>query len=179
MLAQRARETLTPDRGDRRNPTRGLPSTAAIAGHPIHPMLIPFPIAFLTGAVATDLVARATRDPFWARSSKVLLGAGIASGLLAGAVGAIDYFTIRRAREKPVGKIHAYGNPLALALAAANLATRKDNRAPDDTGVALSLATAAVLGVTGWAGGELSYTHMVGVAGHNDQHTEEEKRYVP
>jgi uncharacterized membrane protein len=45
--------------------------------------------------------------------------------------------------------------------------------------IGLSTATVAVLGVTGWAGAELSYRHMVGVAGHGDQHTDEEKRYVP
>jgi len=172
---------LGPEKGDRAHPIRGLPSTAAIMGHPIHPMLIPFPITFLTAAVATDVAARTTDDPFWARTSQWMLGAGIVTGLLAGAVGAIDYYTIRRAREKSVGKLHAYGNPLAIALAAANLAMRRNRREGDLPGsgeIALSLATAAVLGVTGWAGAELSYRHMVGVAGHGDQHTEEEKRYV-
>jgi uncharacterized membrane protein len=111
-----------------------------------------------------------------------MLGAGIVTGLVAGAVGAIDYFTIRHAREKSVGKLHAYGNPLALGLAAANLAMRQKRRAgamPGAAEIGLSTATAAVLGVTGWAGAELSYRHMVGVSGHGDQHTEEEKHYVP
>jgi len=173
---------LGPEQGSRSRPIRGLPSTAAIAGHPIHPMLIPFPIAFLTAAAATDVAAGATGDPFWNRSSRWLIGAGIATGLVAGAVGAIDYLTIRRAREKSVGKLHAYGNPLALGLAALNLALRSKRRAGEPPGageIALSLATAATLGVTGWAGAELSYRHMVGVAGHGDQHTEAEKRYVP
>ncbi len=172
---------LGPEQGDRAHPIRGLPSTAAIVGHPIHPMLIPFPITFLTAAVATDVAARATRDPFWDRTSRWMLGAGIGTGLVAGAVGAIDYYTIRRAREKSVGKVHAYGNPIALALAALNLALRRNRpmgAPPSGTEIALSLATAAMLGVTGWAGAELSYRHMVGVAGHGDQHTEEEKRYV-
>ena len=165
----------------RTRPVRGLPSTAAVMGHPIHPMLIPFPITFLTAALATDIAARATEDPFWSRTSRWMLGAGLVTGLVAGAVGAIDYFTIRRAREKSVGKLHAYGNPLALGLAAANLALRQKRQAgamPGAAEVGLSAATAAVLGVTGWAGAELSYRHMVGVAGYGDQHTEEEKRYV-
>ncbi len=173
---------LGPEQGDRAHPIRGLPSTAAIVGHPIHPMLIPFPITFLTAAVATDLAARSTGDPFWSRTSRWMLGAGIVTGIVAGAVGAIDYYTIRRAREKSVGKLHAYGNPTALLLAAANLALRRSrsDRDPPGSGeLALSLATAAVLGITGWAGAELSYRHMVGVAGHGDQHTEEEKRVVP
>jgi hypothetical protein len=40
------------------------PSTAAVSGHPIHPMLIPFPIAFLIGALATDLAFVGTGDGF-------------------------------------------------------------------------------------------------------------------
>jgi uncharacterized membrane protein len=51
---------------------------------------------------------------------------------------------------------------------------------PGAAEIGLPTATAAVLGVTGWAGEELSYRHMVGVSGHGDQHTEEEeKHYVP
>ncbi len=176
------RKMMRPEQGSRARPVRGLPSTAAVVGHPIHPMLIPYPITFLTAALATDVAARATGDPFWSRTSRWMLGAGIVTGLVAGAVGAIDYFTIRRAREKSVGKLHAYGNPLALGLAATNLALRQKRQAgamPSAAEIGLSTATAAVLGVTGWAGAELSYRHMVGVAGHGDQHTEVEKRYVP
>src|SRR4051812_45777060 len=78
---EQAESCLTPERdGNRAAPVWGLPSTAAIVGHPIHPMMIPYPIAFLTAVVATDLAARATRDPFWSRASRLLLGAGIASG---------------------------------------------------------------------------------------------------
>lgn len=171
---------LNPVDGDRERPTRGLPSTAAVGGHPLHPMMIPYPVAFLTGAFATDLAARSTKDPFWGRASKWLLGAGIISGVAAGAVGAIDYFTIRRAREKTTGKIHAYGNSAALGLAAASLLARRgtDEEVPSGTAVALTAATAGLVAVTGWAGAELSYRHMVGVIGENDQHDHEEKQLV-
>lgn len=173
-------ETLSPTTGDHERPLRGVPSTAAIAGHPIHPMLVPYPVAFLTGAIGSDLMARNTQDPFWSRASRWLLGAGIVSGLAAGAVGAIDYFTIRRAREKTVGKLHAYGNPLALGLAAASLSLRRndDGGPPSDTATALSAATFALVGLTAWAGAELSYRHMVGVAGNDDQHDHAEKQVV-
>lgn len=177
----RVKSFVTPERnGDPEHPTRGLPSTAAIAGHPLHPMMVPFPIAFLTAALATDVAAMSTRDPFWSRASRLLLGAGIASGLAAGALGAIDYYTIRRAREKPAGRLHAHGNIAALALAGLNLAarTRRAHREPHGMDLALSATTAAVLGVTGWAGGELSYRHMVGVDGHGDQHSDDEKRWI-
>ena len=161
-------------------PTRGMPSTAAIFGHPIHPMLIPYPVAFLTAALGTDLAARVTQDPFWGRASEWLLGAGIVSGAAAGAVGAIDYYTIRRAREAKVGRLHAMGNPIALGLAAASLALRRGRRdgIPGSGTVAVTAGMTALLGLTAWAGAELSYRHMVGVAGYGDQHTHEEKRYA-
>lgn len=173
-------QTLNPVTDDRAHPIRGLPSTAAIGGHPLHPLLITYPIAFLTGVVATDIAARRTADPFWSRASRWLLGAGIVSGVVAGAVGAIDYYTIRRAREKTVGKIHSIGNPLALTLAGANLMMRraKDDESPGDLALGLSVGTFALLGLTGWAGGELSYRHMVGVIGHGDQHDHVEKQIV-
>lgn len=175
---ERAAADLAHDPQDE-TPLRGLPSTAAVAGHPIHPMMIPYPIAFLTSALVIDVAARRTGDPFWSRTSGWLLGAGIATGLAAGAVGAIDYFTIRRAREKTVGRVHAWGNPLAIGLAAANLAARSRRRqgAPvSGADVTLSALTAALVGITGWAGAELSYRHMVGVAGHGDQHSHDEAR---
>lgn len=160
-------------------PLRGVPSTAAVAGHPIHPMLIPYPVAFLTTALVTDIAARRTGDSFWSRATTTLLGAGIVSGLAAGIFGAIDYFTIRRAQDRPVGKLHAYGNPVALGLAAANLAMRRNqDDSPTATDLALTAATAALVGVTGWAGAELSYRHMVGVSGHGDQHSHDAVRVV-
>lgn len=174
---RRTQPTLVSDRTGT-EPLRGVPSTAAILGHPIHPMIVPYPVAFLTVALLTDFAARATRDAFWACGSRLMLGAGIVTGLAAGAVGAIDYFTIRRAREQPVGRLHAYGNPVAMALAAASLALRQGNTPPGNAAVALTAAMTGLLGLTAWAGAELSYRHMVGVAGHGDQHTHREKRYV-
>jgi uncharacterized membrane protein len=169
-------ETLSPVDPDVTEPLRGVPSTAAIAGHPIHPMIIPYPVAFLTTAVVTDVVARSGGDPFWGRASTTLLGAGIVAGLAAGLVGAIDYFTIKRARTEPVGPLHAYGNVAALALAGVSLSLRRDGERPSDAATATALATAALVGLTGWAGAELSYRHMVGVYGHGDQTDHAEKQ---
>lgn len=171
--------TLSPVNGDRQSPVRGLPSTAAIAGHPIHPMVIPYPVAFLTSAVASDIAARRTGDPFWTRASKLLLGAGIVGGVGAAVSGITDYLTIKRAREKATGKLHAYGNPVALALAGASLAMRRGKDAkPGTVATVLAGLTAGLVFVTGWAGAELSYRHMVGVVGHDDQHDHAEKQTV-
>ena len=143
----------------------GVPSTAAVAGHPIHPMLIPLPIAFLSGALATDLAYARTRDRFWARASHALTGAGIASGLLAAPFGFIDFAARREVREHPEAWIHGLGNAAALGLAAISFRLRSED--PEGSvvpaGLALSAGVAALLTVTGWLGGELSYRHGIGM----------------
>lgn len=153
---------------DARRDNAPAPSHAAIFGHPVHPMLVPFPIAFLTGALLTDLAFWATADPFWARASVWLLGVGVLTGLAAGAVGAIDYLGVPRANALRIGQIHAYGNAAALAVALVNWVWRLNGPADAvlPTGLVLSLLVAVVLGVTAWAGGELSYRHRIGVTEH-------------
>lgn len=148
----------------------GVTSRAAIGGHPLHPMLIPFPVALLPAALVTDIVFRATGDPFWARASFWLIAGGIATGLLAAVFGLIDFASIRRARAHASGWLHAGGNVLAVALSALSLLLRWDDPAEAvwPTGLALSAVVSLILVVTGWLGGELSYRYKVGVVGSGD-----------
>src|SRR5665811_2176974 len=62
-------------------------STAQIAGHPIHPMLIPFPIAFFVGTFVCDLVYWQMSNPAWAAATLWLLGAGLVMATLAAVMG--------------------------------------------------------------------------------------------
>src|SRR5688572_735477 len=66
-------------------------STAQIGGHPIHPMLIPFPITCLVGAFVTDLLFLNSGDHGFAVASTWLIGFGIGTALLAAVFGLIDY----------------------------------------------------------------------------------------
>ncbi len=161
--------------GEHREHTQGVPSTAAIAGHPIHPMLVALPITTLVGALVTDLAYWGTADPFWARASLWLVGTGLATGALAAAVGLVDFWTIERARVHVDGWIHFVGNAVVLLVALGNLALRLPSPAAAilPWGLILSALTAGLLGVTGWYGGELAYRHMIGVTGHGvGQHRE-------
>lgn len=159
---------MLPDQAGRTRRVEGVHSTAAVGGHPIHPMIIPFPVTFLTATLATDVAYVRTRDPFWARASEWMLRAGLASGVAAAVFGAADWTTIRQARSNATGIFHAAGNAAALALAYGNLRRRRGNRerAIEDGGLVLSASLAALLGATALAGGELIYKHGVGVAGH-------------
>lgn len=144
---------------------RGVESTAAIFHHPLHPMAIAFPVAALMSAPLADLAARATDDPFWRKAGRRLLLGGLVSGCAASAVGLVDYLAIKEVRRLPSAHVHAGGNVLAMALTAFNLARRDDTdrEGPDAADLALSLGVVALLGVTAWLGGELSYRHGIGV----------------
>jgi uncharacterized membrane protein len=143
---------------------KGVRSTAAINGHPLHPMVVPFPIAALVGVLISDIVYAATADPFWATASFWLLGFGIVMGLLAGLLGFIDFSTLPPARSR-TGWMHMIGNLLAVVISAANLWLRMADAAAAivPTGLILSIVVGGILVITGWLGGELSYRHKIGV----------------
>lgn len=151
--------------------SRGVRSTASIGGHPIHPMLIPFPIAFLVGTLATDLVFWGSRAPFWASASMWLVGAGLVMGALAAVFGLIDFLTIERARSGSTGWIHFLGNLTAVVLALVSLLLRIGNPAGAvlPGGLVLSFIIVAILLVTGWMGGELAYRYKIGVIEDTDE----------
>ena len=144
---------------------RGVQSTAALAKHPIHPMLVPLPIGLLTAAAASDIGFWLTGDRFWARASRWLIGGGLATGGSAALFGLTDFVTLSRPRERPEGWLHAIGNVVVLALSAVSLRLRltDEQRAIVPWGLALSALSATILAVTGWLGGELSYRYKVGV----------------
>jgi uncharacterized membrane protein len=142
-----------------------VPSTAAVAGHPIHPTLVPLPIGALACALASDVAFARTGDATWAKSSRFLLGAGLGTGALAAPFGLVDLVTIAKARRNPGAWIHGLGNVAAMALTAANLAMRgRDAEKGARSGLPLSAITMVMLLVTGWLGGELSYRDHIGMA---------------
>ncbi len=142
----------------------GVRSRAAIAGHPIHPMLVPFPIAFLVATFASDLNFWCTGDAFWARASLWLAGAGLVTGLAAAVTDPIDFLSIQRAREGTAGWIHFLGNAVVLLLTLWNVLHRLGDPASGvlPLGVILSGIVALILFVTGWMGGELAYRTKIG-----------------
>jgi len=145
----------------------GITSSVAIAGHPIHPAIVLFPIAFLVGAAGTDIGYWLTRDPFWARASVWLIGVGFAAGILAAITGFSEFFKVKRVRERSAGWLHMGGNVAVMVLSLINLVLRQGNPAEPIvyTGLAISVVVATLLGITGWYGGELSFRHKIGVIG--------------
>lgn len=138
-------------------------STASIAGHPLHPAVVPLPIGLLVGAVLSDIGHLLTGDRFFARASRWLLRGGIVTGAAAATLGATDLATIRQARG-PVGWAHAGGNTAILVLSIISLLLRRGTR-DRVPGAAMALTGIAglLLAVTGWLGGELVFRQRIGV----------------
>ncbi|MEW5860802.1 MAG: DUF2231 domain-containing protein [Cyanobacteriota bacterium] len=148
----------------------GVTSTVAIAGHPLHPLIITFPIAFLTTPAAADLAYWWTKDAFWAQASFWLIAIGLASGVLAAITGMMDFLRIERVRKRSAGWAHMVLNVAALGLTIANLALRWGNTSGAilPTGLTISIIVAVLLGLSGWYGAELIYRHKVAVIGYGD-----------
>ena len=139
-------------------------STAHVNGHPIHPMLIPFPFAYLFGAAFLGAWSRASGRPEWAQTAKHMRLLGIGSALMAAVPGIVDYFTAvpPKSSAKDRAAKHALFNLSALGLFAAAAAGSNGSRPPGWT-MAADAAGAALLSAGGWLGGTLVYRNQIGV----------------
>jgi uncharacterized membrane protein len=138
-------------------------STAKIADHPIHPMLVPFPIVcFIMTLILDILYVRG--DTGVAGATNWLLGVGLVMGALAAVAGLTDFLGDDRVRGLGDALKHMLANVTAVVLEIVNFALRLKN--PDviaSTGVYLSVVVVLILLSSGWKGGNLVFRHGVGV----------------
>lgn len=130
-----------------------------ILGHPVHPMLVMFPLALLVTSVVYDARYLFTKEEEHAKTSDKLIGIGLVTGLLAGAAGLIDWLAIPKGtRAKRIGFWHGSGNVVMLALYALSWKLRRDEpQNPPRTALLLSLMGLLLGNVTAWLGGEMVY----------------------
>ncbi len=139
-------------------------STAKIGGHPIHPMLIPFPIVCFIGVLVTDIVFLNNHDPGWATASRYLLGVGIVMAALAAVAGLTDFMGSERIRSMGDAVKHMLANVTAVVLEIVNFFVRlNSDSAIAGIGVILSAVVVLILIYSGWKGGDLVYRHGIGV----------------
>ncbi|MDV3257083.1 MAG: DUF2231 domain-containing protein [Sphingomonas sp.] len=146
-------------------PTHANPrSTAAIGGHPIHPMLVPFPIVCFAGTLLADIMLVSTGGPGWATASYWLLAVGLGVAALAAVAGFADFFGDPLVRGHSDAVKHMAANLTLVVLEAMNLLLRRDNPGfIASTGVYLSAVAVLIMLHSGWKGGELVFRHGVGV----------------
>jgi uncharacterized membrane protein len=144
-------------------------STASIAGHPIHPMLIPFPIAFFIATFVCDLVYWQTANAAWATAAIWLLGAGLIMAALAAVAGLTDFLGDAQIRGLNDAWWHAGGNVVVVLIELYNWYARytEGTAAVVPKGLVLSLIVVCLLGFTGWKGWDMVYRGRVGVADAN------------
>ena len=142
-----------------------MDSRAKFLGHPVHQMLIVFPLGLLATAVIFDLIYLVGRNATMALVVYWMIVAGIIGGLLAAPFGWIDWFAIPRGtRAKSVGLWHGGGNVLVLLLFIGSWLVRRDlPERPEALASVLSFGGAGLALVTGWLGGELVDRLSVGV----------------
>lgn len=142
--------------------------TANLAGHPIHSMLIPFPIALWLFSVLADLIYLWRGNTGWEWMASWTLLAGSLGAIMAAVFGIIDYFSITDKKVSNVAAWHARFNVLALLLFATSWYLRRGVDFANPNGkltvpIALSIVGVVVVSISGWLGGELVFRHGVGV----------------
>lgn len=146
-------------------------SRIAIAGHPIHAMLVTFPIALCICTLGADVLYWWTGDPFWPRTALWASGVGFLMGLLAGLAGTAELLLVPGIRIRAASWTHFVLAVMLLSVLAANWAIRLDDpvAAVLPWGVLTSLLAAGMTGMTGWHGGKLVFDYGLGTQGGPEQ----------
>lgn len=142
-----------------------MEARAKVLGHPIHQMLIVFPLGLLSTAVIFDLLHLATHGPTWSLVSYWMIAAGVIGGLVAALFGLVDWWEIPSGtRAYRLGVLHGLGNVCVVALFAISWFMRRSDPAnPSGMAVVILLVGGGLSLVTGWLGGELVDRLGVGV----------------
>jgi nitrite reductase/ring-hydroxylating ferredoxin subunit/uncharacterized membrane protein len=140
-------------------------SRASYKAHPIHPALIPFPFAFLYGALGFTLAGRLADNAGWWTTGRYLAIAGVAAALVAAVPGLIDY--IYSVPPNSTGKTratkHMIANLSAVTLFFVAWLLGRDAPMPQTAELVLEGAGAVLLTMGGWMGGTLVNRNQVGV----------------
>jgi uncharacterized membrane protein len=142
-----------------------MESKVKLAGHPVHPMLIVFPLGLLATAVIFDIIFLVSGNAQWTVVAYYMIGAGIIGGLAAAVFGWLDWIAIPTGtRARRIGLWHGVGNVVVVALFILSWVLRRESPEMPPTGaIVAGLAGVVLAVVTGWLGGELVDRLGVGV----------------
>lgn len=143
-----------------------MESRVKLFGHPVHPMLIVFPLGLLATAVIFDIIYLISGNNLLPTASYYMIAAGVLGGLLAAIFGFIDWMALPKdTRAKNLGLWHGLGNFVIVLLFIGSWLLRRDNVdfIPDGLALILSFLATALALITAWIGGELVYRLGVGV----------------
>jgi uncharacterized membrane protein len=131
-----------------------------LLGHPIHPMLVVFPLGLFATAAVFDILYLSTGNLAFSTVSYYMIAAGILGGLLAAIFGFIDWLGLKgNTRAKNLGLWHGLGNFTIVVMFVLSWFLRRGNVdfVPNSLALLLSFAGVGLALITGWLGGELVY----------------------
>jgi uncharacterized membrane protein len=137
---------------------------ASVAKHPIHPMLIVFPIGLWIFSLIADIVYLSGGPPIWASVAYYDIIAGVVGAVLAAIPGFVDLFSLQPSRAKSLGVIHMTLNLIIIALFAISFGLRTSTTINYVTPFVLSIIGVALLLVSGWLGVQMVHVHGISVA---------------
>jgi len=138
---------------------------ASIAGHPVHPMIVPIAIGGFLLSIVFDIVCLATGqvDP-WSTVAYYTMIGGIVGALIAAIFGFVDLLSLPSGYTKKIGITHMVINLTVVVLFIASAYMRHESHSPAGTPFILSVVAILMLLVSGWLGGKMVYEAGVGVS---------------
>lgn len=139
-------------------------SVVALAGHPIHAMMVSFPIALVISTLGSDVFYWWTGDPFWARAALWASGFAFWLGIAASLAGTAELLLVEGIRKRAASWTHAIAGITLVSIAGANWGWRlidHENILP--VGLMMSVLGTIFVGLAGWHGGKLVFDHGIGL----------------
>jgi uncharacterized membrane protein len=144
---------------------------ATISRHPIHPMLVPFPIGLWVFSLISDVVfLMGWGPPVWNDVAFYTMAGGTVAAPLAAPFGLADFLTMRDPRTRQLGTMHLALNVLIVGMFAVDLWLRTQTVTSAGLPVVISLVAVSLLVVSGWLGGEMVFVHGAGVLPPEERH---------
>ncbi|MCA1597095.1 MAG: Rieske 2Fe-2S domain-containing protein, partial [Chloroflexi bacterium] len=141
-----------------------MKSTAALKDHPLHPMLVSFPLGLFFTSLACDIIGTASGSQKLKDAGYRMMLGGLVGGLAAAVPGIVDYLTVvpPESEAAETGRNHGLANLGVMGIFGVNalLRARGGNQA---LSVAMSAAGCGVMTYAGWLGGKLVYEDQIGV----------------
>jgi len=139
-------------------------SAVALVGHPIHVMMVHFPIAFVIATLGVDVFYWWSGDDFWVRVGLWSAGFTFWTGVAASIVGTAELLLVRGIRLLEASWSHAIAAMTLVAITGANWGLRLNyTESILPHGLALSALASVMAGFAGWHGGKLVFDHGVGI----------------
>jgi uncharacterized membrane protein len=149
---------------------------ASLAKHPLHPMLVVFPIGLWVFSLISDIVFLLGGDARWSDVALYTMAGGLIGAVVAAVPGFFDMFSIS---DKKIGKIawnHMILNLIAVVIFAVDFYLRLRNPAGAIFPIVLSVTGVLFIAVSGWLGGGMVYVHGMGVQPQSARVIREERR---